>query len=693
MVFKVKDEQERIARVAIDTPLPGLFDYSTIPGTQVGAIVSVPFGKRQMAGVVVEIQASSTQAADKIKAVSLVCHAIPPLSTDWLNLCQFAAQYYLRSPGEVMLPALPTHIRTPTHWEKWTRQANQNWPKIAKLMTPASYAKTAAPLLLTEQQRVVDTLIASASTNNFAPFLLHGVTGSGKTEVYLHLMAALLASNTTSQILLLVPEINLTPQLEMSLRARFPEYALAVLHSGLAEGVRANAWLCAHLGKARIILGTRLAILASLPHLTAIIVDEEHDTSYKQQEGLRYSARDLAVWRGQQLGITVVLGSATPSLESWHKSEAHQNRYQRLTLSERAQTHAVLPQVHLVDIEVERKLQRPIREGITQPVLQAIEKRLARGEQSLLYLNRRGYAPVLHCEACGWLSGCPRCSVHLVLHRDQGNILRCHHCGLETRVPHHCPDCGNVDLVPLGRGTQRIEESLAALFPQARVMRIDADATRRKGSAQTLLSAVHTGQVDILVGTQMVAKGHDFQRITFVGILNPDAALHSHEFRASERLFAQLMQVAGRAGRAGIPGEVLVQTRYPQAAVYQALTHHDYPGYARTLIAQRKEAGFPPFTFQALLTVQARDLSHCLAFLQAACTGAQAFAEILNAEITLFDPVPCAVAKIAGRERAQLLVESASRSALQRFLVSWTALLPTLRPRQKWQIERDPMLV
>ncbi len=383
------------------------------------------------------------------------------------------------------------------------------------LATAPSQAPSVAPPLHEEQRAAVEAIGAAAS---FAPFLLHGVTGSGKTEVYLHAMAQVLARDAHAQVLMLVPEINLTPQLQSRIAARFPHLPLAVLHSGLADQERSLQWLAAHRGEARIVLGTRMAVMASMPHLALIVVDEEHDTSYKQQEGLRYSARDLAVWRAKRLAIPVVLGSATPSMETWWRAE--QGAYRKLVLRERAQAEAALPSVRLIDLNHERQRQRALFEGLSVPLLEAIDARLARGEQSLLFLNRRGYAPVLACDSCGWLSGCPRCSAYLVLHRPERR-LRCHHCGLESPVPHHCPDCGNMDIAPLGRGTQRIEEALAARFPQARIARIDADSTRRKGSAQAMFDDVHAGEVDILVGTQMVAKGHDFQRVTLVASFTP----------------------------------------------------------------------------------------------------------------------------------------------------------------------------
>ncbi|WP_017923513.1 primosomal protein N', partial [Burkholderia glumae] len=543
------------------------------------------------------------------------------------------------------------------------------------------------PALTAEQQDALDAICAA---RGFAAFLLHGVTGSGKTEVYLRALAALLDARPDAQALVLVPEINLTPQFESAFRARFaavmPGDAIVTLHSGLAEGERARHWLAAHTGRARIVLGTRLAVLASLPSLAMIVVDEEHEPAYKQQEGLRYSARDLAVWRAKQLDVPVVLGSATPSLESWWLAE--QGRYRRLTLSRRAVADAVLPSVRLVDLEEERRRGRASLGGLSGPLVAALKGRLERGEQSLIFLNRRGYAPALACDACGWVAGCPRCSAYVVLHKPE-RALRCHHCGWESRIPHACPECGNVDLAPLGRGTQRVEETLAEAVPGARILRIDADSTRRKGSAQALFSDVHAGEVDILVGTQMIAKGHDFRRVSLVGVLNADTALFSHDFRATERLFAQLMQVSGRAGRAGLAGDVLIQTRYPRHALYHALARHDYVGFANATLAERRDAHLPPFVYQALLRAEGRTLEAAIAFLQA---GAAALATLPGAErVTVYDAVPLTIVKVMHVHRAQLLVESASRAVLQRVLAAWQPLLRELKGVLRWSVEVDPL--
>ncbi|MDT6962180.1 primosomal protein N' [Cupriavidus sp. SZY C1] len=751
------DQRPAIVRVALDTPADDCFDY--LAGDiyiQPGELVVVPFGKRQAVGVAVALADHSDVPADKIRPIASRIGWMPPLSTAWMALARFAARYYHRRLGEVMLPSLPPSLREAEHWDRLGQRARttqyqvhadhaqalvesvpararsvraladalaatagtQDWVRLADaralctaapqrleewlaagwivcrhadrpLLEPdASRAPSPSPALHAEQQQAVDAIGAAAG---YTAFLLHGVTGSGKTEVYLHAIAARLAADPAAQVLMLVPEINLTPQLQARIAERFPHMPLAVLHSGLADQERSLQWLAAHRGEARIVLGTRMAVMASMPHLALIVVDEEHDTSYKQQEGLRYSARDLAVWRANQLGIPVVLGSATPSMETWQRAE--QGAYRKLVLRERAQADAALPVVRLIDLNHERQRQRPLFEGLSVPLLDAIQQRLDRGQQSLLFLNRRGYAPVLACDSCGWLSGCPRCSAYLVLHRPERR-LRCHHCGLESPVPHHCPDCGNVDIAPLGRGTQRIEEALSTRFPQARIARIDADSTRRKGSAQAMFDDVHAGEVDILVGTQMVAKGHDFQRVTLVGIVHPDAAMFSHDFRAAEHLFASLMQVSGRAGRAGLGGEVMIQTRYPDAPALQALARHDYDGFAASQLRERRQAGLPPFAYQVLISAEHGQLERALDFLKAAREHAESCPMAL--EVQLHDPVPMSMVRLFNKERAQMLVEAASRPVLQRFVSEWVPTFDDVATRVKgvrWQLEIDPLRI
>ena len=534
------------------------------------------------------------------------------------------------------------------------------------------------PPALTDEQATALAAIDPAA--GFSVHLLHGVTGSGKTEVYLRLVEQALAAGR--QALLLVPEINLTPQLEGRVRARFPEAGVVSLHSELAEAARERNWRAAFAGEASIILGTRLSIFTPMPRLGLIVIDEEHDPSFKQQDGMRYSARDVGVFRAHQLGIPILLGSATPSLESW--ANAQGGRYGLLTLNQRANPEATLPAVHIINT---RKM--VLKEGVSEPLIAAIKERLARGEQSLVFLNRRGYAPVLACPACGWISRCTRCAANMVLHLADRR-LRCHHCGCEHRVPKACPTCGNQDIHPFGRGTQRLEAWLQEQFPEARVLRVDRDSVKSRKQWEAMLDLIHGGQADILVGTQMLAKGHDFPKLTLVGTLGADAALYAADWRAPERLFAQLMQVAGRAGRAELKGEVLIQTEYPDHPLFAALAEHDYPGFAAQQLKEREQAGFPPYAFQAVLRAEAPEMADSIAFLNVAA-ALQLISEHEN--VMIYDPVPMKLARLANLERGQLLAESYSRPALQNFLPRWREAIEGIKAPSKlrWHIEVDPL--
>jgi primosomal protein N' (replication factor Y) (superfamily II helicase) len=517
--------------------------------------------------------------------------------------------------------------------------------------------------------------------------LLHGSTGSGKTEVYLRAAAAVLARG--GQVLVLVPEINLTPQLHARFAARFPQHRLVSQHSALTPAQRLRQWLLAHTGRAELVLGTRLAVFASMPRLQLIVVDEEHDASFKQQEGARYSARDLAVWRARQLGIPVLLGSATPSLETWAHAQA--GRYRRLAMPSRIGGGA-LPKVALVDMGLLPRLPEGQERVLAPALVAALEQRLARGEQSLLLLNRRGFAPVLHCAACGWKSGCPHCSAWRVFHKGE-RTLRCHHCGFTEPVPRACPECGNLDIHGIGRGTEKLQEQIATLLPAARVARIDADSVRGTGNLQEQLGAVHEGEVDILVGTQMVAKGHDFRRVTLVAAVNPDGALFSSDFRAPERLFALLMQAAGRAGRdaeRAAASEMWVQTWHPRHALYEALRAHDFERFAAQQLTERRQAGLPPFAHLALVRAEGKTREAAEAFLH----DARAHLPAELGAVRCWAPVPPTMARVADVERMQMLLESASRPALQRVLAEWMLLLPKLRQRHRallrFAVDVDP---
>jgi primosomal protein N' (replication factor Y) len=662
-----------IVRVALDVPLAQCFDYRVPAGVSPrrGQRVVVPFGRGQRVGVILEFSEQSELADDKLRPLEQVFDDQPDLPEHWFRLCRFVSTYYQEPLGEVMLQSLPAglkRVKPPT-------------PRRAESGATSATA-SAPPPLNAEQQAVLDAIRGAGQ--GFVPWLLHGVTGSGKTEVYLRLIDDALAAG--GQVLLLVPEINLTPQLEARVAARFPAVARVSLHSELTEAARTKAYRAAVAGEARLVLGTRLSVFTPLPDLRLIIVDEEHDASFKQQDGIRYSARDLAVFRAADLAIPIVLGSATPSLETWANATdpAMGGRYRLLSMPSRAVSAAALPDVRVVDTRREK-----LQDGLSAAALAAIESRLARGEQSLVFLNRRGFAPVLACSACGWISGCRRCAANLVVHLADGR-LRCHHCAFETRIPRACPTCGNQDIHPFGRGTQRLEASLAERFPGARLLRADRDAAKTRGQWAAMADRIHAGEADILVGTQMLAKGHDFPLLTLVIVVGADAALFAADARAPERLFAQLMQVAGRAGRAALPGEVLVQTEHPEHPLFAALAAHDYAGFALSQLRERQQAGFPPYTSQAVLRAEAPAMAEALAFL-AAAKGQPALAA--HADVTVYDPVPMRLARKANYERAQLLLESPSRRALQACLAAWRPAVAGQRAssRLRWHLEVDPL--
>jgi primosomal protein N' (replication factor Y) len=659
-------------------------------------LVRVPLGAREVPGVVWPGNPDSEVA--ELKSVCQALGSLPPLSASWCDLVEFTAAYYQRGVGEVALSVLPPELR-----KLDDAQLAQRIARLRKRFVSTDEvvpAPGASPMLAPDQEEALRRLEALADGDKAPTVLLHGVTGSGKTEVYLRAAERTLAGGR--QVLVLVPEINLTPQLEARFAERFAGRRIVTLHSGLTPAQRLRHWMAAHLGLADLVLGTRLAIFASMPRLGLIVVDEEHDPSYKQQEGARYSARDLAVYRGKLEGAPVLLGSATPSLESWQR--AGEGRYQRLTLPGRI-GGGVLPQVRLVDMTRLPKL-KGVTTTLAPPLVAALQQRVARGEQSLVFLNRRGYAPVLQCGECGWKSGCPHCSAWRVFHKLD-RTLRCHHCGFTERVPRACPDCGNLDIAPMGRGTERLEEQLADLLRDAdgrtpRIARIDADSTRRKGELEAQLGAVHAGDVDVLVGTQMVTKGHDFRRITLVAAVNPDTSLFSSDFRAPERLFALLMQAAGRAGRDAehaARSEMWVQTWNPQHPLYAALARHDYAAFAESQLKERASAGLPPYAHLALLRADARTADGARGFLQAASDLAASLPEA--APVVIYSPIPPAVARVADVERMQMLVESATRPALQRFLAAWVPRLHALRTERRsaearilrWAIDVDPLAI
>jgi primosomal protein N' (replication factor Y) len=666
-----------------------------------GSLVRVPLGSRELLGVVWAIHDSppAQLKAGSVRDLAGVLEGLPPLPTAWRQLVQFAAQYYQRSIGEVAMAALPPQLRD--------LNATQLARRLKKQAAHSDGGAYAAGMPLSAQQTQALADIAAQP----GPFLIFGATGSGKTEVYLQAVQRRLEADPKAQAMLMVPEINLTPQLEERVVARFGAEQVVSMHSGMTPAQRLQSWLAAHSGRARIVLGTRMAVFASMPHLQLIVVDEEHDPSYKQQEGARYSARDLAVYRGRLEGAKVILGSATPSLESWHHSRpaAEGGRYQRLLMPERVGA-GQLPLVRRVDMN-----NQPRKTVLSAPLLAAIQERIARGEQCMLLLNRRGYAPVLHCADCGWKSECSHCSAFRVFHKLD-RTLRCHHCGFTERVPRACPACGNADIAPIGRGTEQLEEHLAELLihvqrpdgQPVRILRIDADSTKHKGALESQLAQVHSGEVDVLVGTQMIAKGHDFRRITLVAAINPDNALFSSDFRAPERLFALLMQAGGRAGRdarQSAQSEMWVQTFHPKHDVFAALKKHDYPAFAASQLIEREQAGLPPWSFQALLRADARSQEVAQAFLNAASLALQAQGaqdpdlDGLLAQVSLYPAVPMSIQRVANVERAQMLIESPSRMALQKVLAELHPVLHAQRavPAHKglirWLVDVDPLAI
>ena len=687
------------AHSAIAGPLTYRSQSLIAPGT----LVRVPLGKREVLGVVWQALPDSGGVTEsQARHVAGTLDALPPLSATWRALVSFTARYYQRSLGEVALAALPPQLRELTGIQLARR--------LKRPTEDTSYEPTATDLIsLSPDQTSAMADFDAESGPKPRPALLFGATGSGKTEVYLRAAAQVLAQDPGTQVLVMVPEINLTPQLQARFEARFAHLGkerVVSLHSGLSPAQRLKSWLAAHSGAARLILGTRMAVLASMPQLRLIVVDEEHDPSYKQQEGARYSARDLAVYRASiQADCRVLLGSATPSLESWQATIS--GKYRLLRMNERIGANSQaggLPAVKRVDMN-----HQPRHCVIAPPLVKAIEERIARGEQSLIFLNRRGYAPVLACHDCGWKSECPHCSAYRVFHKID-RTLRCHHCGFTERVPRACPSCGNIDIAPMGRGTERLEEHLAELLAgttrpdgsPVRIARIDADTTRLKGALESQLASVHAGEIDVLVGTQMIAKGHDFRHITLVAAINPDGALFSSDFRAPERLFSLLMQAGGRAGRDaryGAASQMWVQTFHPQHPLFEALKAHDYPEFAAQQLQERHAAGLSPFGFSALVRAEAKTQEVAQGFLNAASSAAFAAQLEGHAQVTAYPAVPMTIQRVANIERAQMLIESPSRTALQRFLAAWQPLLFETRKQSdfknliRWAIDVDPLAI
>ncbi len=663
---------KRIANVIVDSPIREPLDY-LVPADieiQVGQRCLVPLGTRKVVGIVVGF--SEESRFSKLREVISRVDDIAPLSFGWLALTSFAARYYQSGWGQVAIPALPKFFRKLPG--KLHERSLERLRKEKKRSVKKSSEK---PQLNSEQSAIVEEVQLDGA---FYPALIFGITGSGKTEVYLHLMEKVLLRDPEAQVLLMVPEINLTPQLVEKVQSRFPQFEVVSWNSGMAEGQKASSWLACHEGRARILVGTRLSVFASFKSLKLILVDEEHDPSFKSQEGVRYNARDLALKRASIEQIPIVLGSATPSLESY--KNALDGKFKLFKLTQRANSNAHLPQLSLVDIRKDK----PIN-GLSQETANAITETINSGRQVIVFLNRRGFAPVVECKNCGWQSTCPHCSTYSVFHKTTGR-LTCHYCGWSTPLPKTCPKCGSYELLPIGRGTQRAEEELETRWPEARVSRLDQDSARQRGSASQVLDAVHNGDVDILIGTQIVAKGHDFKNVGLVVVLNTDPQLFSSDYRARERLFSVLMQVSGRAGRDKTEGKVLIQTRYTEDDIFKHLKSQDYEGFAAGELEARRASFMVPFSAQALIVAEGKEISSVLAFLQ----KLKALAEkIKSPSIRIFEPVPLTVQKVMDIERGQLLIEADSKVEMQKFLNRFQPEALSLKAKGSWYIDVDPL--
>lgn len=725
-----------ILQVALDVPLDRQFDY--LDGgfqVKVGQRVVVPFGRRQLVGVVIAKSNVSEYPLSKLKQIISVFIQEPAFTKETFSLIKFCANYYQYPFGQALLNTLPSRLKQikpvearkqylyaltehgaqfnieslparkivlrkvmqlllvqTSATESELSEISPTWRKAVQTLLELDYvtrsevlaglhtqhATQTSPQLNQEQTAAVQAVLLQRDT--FQPFLLHGITGSGKTEVYMQILLQILAESD-GQALVLVPEINLTPQLENRFRQRLPHLPLVSLHSNLGDSERLQNWHLAQSGQARIIIGTRLAVFTPLPKLKIVIVDEEHDSSYKQQDSMRYHARDVAMVRAQRAKVPIVLGSATPALETWQHAQT--DKYQLLSLNQRAVNQSSLPEIRCIDIT-----KTQLTDGFTPQLIAAIRARLSKSEQSLLFINRRGYSPVLLCSACHWIAPCSRCSSRLVVHLKQGR-LRCHYCGHEQKMVRQCPSCGNADLHPTGQGTQRLEQTLQGLFPQARIQRVDRDSTRNKDALNDILTAVNANEVDILVGTQMLAKGHDFPNLTLVGVIDTDSALFSPDFRASERLFAQLMQVSGRAGRASKSGEVLIQTAFPDHQLFNALQLQEYQAYAKLQIKEREITAFPPFTYLAVLRAEASQFSVVQQFLN----DAMAWGRDLSSDVMIYDPLRPHMEKLKGMERGHLLFQAKQRSAMQMLLKNLVHLLRehSLASKVRWSVDVDPI--
>ena len=714
-------------RIAVNVPLSdGLLTYSHSEPLPQGARVLVPFRNKTVVGIVWETDIAPDMDTARILGVQTTFSDEPPLPESWRDLLSFTSRYYHYPTGQAVFAALPQGL-------KETRAVEMPQPPLFYALNEAGRAQTPPPARFNKKAALWDALLSGGMTmaalkqvnaqaakliedwaeqgwietteaakpvlrssefqlnanqqqasdeiqttfGSFQPFLLYGITGSGKTEVYFDAMAKVLVQGR--QVLFLLPEINLTPQLLKRVEDRFADVPTAVLHSQMAAGRRTQDYLRAMLGQAKLVIGTRLAVFTPMDDVGLIVVDEEHDGSFKQDNELRYHARDLAVWRAKQSGCPVVLGSATPSLESWHKAQS--GAYRLLQLTERAHTAAQLPQVDILNVG-----RLKLDNGFSPQALQLLKQNFEAGGMSLVYLNRRGFAPALFCGDCGHTFGCPNCSAKMVLHQ-RARQLRCHHCDHREPIPFKCPDCGNQDLTAVGHGTQRVEETLRAFLPKAAVVRVDRDSTAHKNDWADLYRRIADNEIDILVGTQMLAKGHDFARLNLVIVLNADGSLYSADFRAPERLFAELMQVSGRAGRADKPGKVLIQTQLPEHPVFAAVKAQDYAVFAENELNERQMFAMPPFGFQTAIRADALRVADAMEFLNAA---KETLAPLLPESVSQFGAAPMLMVRLAERERAQIFLESTSRQDLHRAVSLWVQVLQQNRDGKiRWSVDVD----
>ncbi|OHP63037.1 primosomal protein N' [Neisseria sp. HMSC061H08] len=721
-------------RIAVNVPLSdGLLTYSHSEPLPPGTRVLVPFRNKTVVGMVWETDIAPDMDTARILSVQTAFVEEKPLPQSWRDLLAFTSRYYHYPTGQAVFAALPQGLKEtravempqpplfyalneagraqtppPARFNKkaalWgallsggmtmaaLKQVNaqaakliedwaeQGWIETTKAAQSAlrpyhGQASHSEFVLNADQQKASDEI--QTAFGKFQPFLLYGITGSGKTEVYFDAMAKVLAQGR--QVLFLLPEINLTPQLLKRVENRFANVPTAVLHSQMAAGKRTQDYLRAMLGQAKLVIGTRLAVFTPMDDVGLIVVDEEHDSSFKQDNELRYHARDLAVWRAKQSGCPVVLGSATPSLESWHKAQS--GAYRLLQLTERAHTAAQLPQVEILNVG-----RLKLDNGFSPQALQLLKQNFEAGGMSLVYLNRRGFAPALFCGDCGHTFGCPNCSAKMVLHQ-RARQLRCHHCDHREPIPFKCPDCGNQDLTAVGHGTQRIEETLRAFLPKAAIVRVDRDSTAHKNDWADLYRRIADNEIDILVGTQMLAKGHDFARLNLVIVLNADGSLYSADFRAPERLFAELMQVSGRAGRADKPGKVLIQTQLPEHLVFAAVKAQDYAVFAENELNERQMFAMPPFGFQTAVRADAPRVADAMEFLNAA---KETLAPLLPESVSQFGAAPMLMMRLAERERAQIFLESTSRQDLHRAVSLWVQVLQQNRDGKiRWSVDVD----